>query len=68
VQWSVRIIRSGEYVHAAPRNNGIGGAQHRQRVHEPAYLRRRVVLPSHDGLGDWNNSRPQWQRGGLLPS
>jgi lipoprotein-anchoring transpeptidase ErfK/SrfK len=24
VQWSVRITRSGEYVHAAPWNNGIG--------------------------------------------
>jgi lipoprotein-anchoring transpeptidase ErfK/SrfK len=24
VQWSVRITRSGEYVHSAPWNNGIG--------------------------------------------
>ncbi len=85
VQWSVRITRSGEYVHAAPWNNGIGlhstsngctnlhtadgkwfyGFSQVGDVVEYSHTDG-SVMPSWDGLGDWNLSWSQWQRGGLL--
>jgi lipoprotein-anchoring transpeptidase ErfK/SrfK len=85
VQWSVRITRSGEYLHAAPWNSGIGlhsTSNGCTNLHTADgkwfYGFSRIgdvveysntdgsAMPSSDGLGDWNLSWSQWQRGGLL--
>jgi lipoprotein-anchoring transpeptidase ErfK/SrfK len=85
VQWSVRITRSGEYVHAAPWNGAIGVDStsngctnlhtadgewfyHFSQVGDVVTYAHTdgSVMPSWDGLGDWNLSWSQWTRGGLL--
>lgn len=85
VQWSVRITRSGEYVHAAPWNAGIGlhstsnGCTNLHTADGKWFYGFSQIgdvveysntdgnpMPSWDGLGDWNLSWSQWQRGGLL--
>jgi lipoprotein-anchoring transpeptidase ErfK/SrfK len=85
VQWSVRITRSGEYVHAAPWNNGIGlrstsngctnlHTSDGKWFYDFSQIGDVVeysntdgqLMPSWDGLGDWNLRWGQWRQGGLL--
>jgi hypothetical protein len=75
VPWSVRVTRSGEFIHAAAWNGGNIGI--RSTSNGCTNLNVVVVtyqyttggqMPALDGLGDWNVAWSQWQGGGQLPT